>query len=289
MIRVSGELVLADRPRPDALESESLAARIDRETRLPAAEAVRIAAQCAKSLYETHRAGLVHGDVRPSNILLTRTGEVRLVGRQAATATATYLAPERALGAPPTTASDLYSLGVVLYRVLAGRPPFRERDREAMLAAHGDTAPDQLPVDVPPALARLCLQLMARDPKDRPASAAHVMGRLASRHILDPWPLRPEPRSRTVSAYRLAAARRAAAQDRAITVAPAPMILLTAAAAAALCLASAQSPATNGGGVHRVQTSVSATTPHSAGSPSSAAGSAAGGTQSPMPHAGGRH
>ena len=291
-MRVSGELVLADRYRSGGADVESLAAWLERGSRIPAAEAARIASRCATALHEIHRTGVVHGDVKPSNITLTRGGRANLVGfRTAAAGTAAYLAPERAQGAAATAAADLYSLGVVLYQMLAGRLPFADDDRAALLVAHAATAPDQLPADVPPALARLCLQLMAKDPKDRPASAAHVVARLESPRALDPWPARREPRPAVESANRWAALRRPPARDHVVTVTPGPMILLTAAAAAALCLASAQRPVDgSGGGVHRVQTSVSATTSQPSGSvpAPSAAQSSPSGTGSPTPPAAGR-
>jgi len=286
-MRVSGELVLADRYRSGGADVESLAARLDRGSRIPAAEAAKIASRCATALHEIHRTGVVHGDVKPSNITLTRGGRANLVGFRTATAgTAAYLAPERAHGMQATAAADLYSLGVVLYQMLAGRLPFAGDDRAALLAAHAATAPDQLPADVPPALARLCLQLMAKDPGDRPVSAAHVIARLESSRTLDPWPARREPRPAADSAYGWAAARRPPARDRVVTVTPGPMILLTAAAAAALCLASAQRPVDgSGGGVHRVQTSVSATPSQPSGSAPSAAASSPSVTQFPTPPA----
>jgi serine/threonine-protein kinase len=289
-MQVSGELVLADRHRSGAVGTESLAARIDREARIPAAETVRIAARCAGALHEIHSTEVVHGDIRPSNIVLTRTGRANLVGFRGTTATATYLAPERARGVPASVASDLYSLGVILYRMLAGRLPFCGDDRAALLAAHAAAIPDQLPADVPPALARLCLQLMAKDPGDRPASAEHVLGRLKSPRILDPWPAWSGPRPVAESVPGWAAARPVPVRDRVVTVTPGQLVLLTAAAAAAICLASVQPPLASGSGrVQRVQTSVSATTSRPVGTPPSAAAPRPSVTRSPAPPAAAAH
>ncbi|HEU5333601.1 MAG TPA: protein kinase [Actinocrinis sp.] len=288
---VSGELVLADRYRPGRAEAESLAARLDRGSRISPAETVRIASRCAKALHEIHTTGVAHGDVRPANLVLAR-GRVNLVGfRAGCIGTAAYLAPERVQDRTATVASDLYSLGVVLYQMLAGRLPFLDEEREALRAAHATAAPDQLPAHVPPALVRLCLQLLAKDPEDRPASAAHVVGRLASPRILDPWPARREARPAGASQYASAVARRTPPpRERVVTVAPGPMILLTAAAAAALCLASAQRPLENGGGgMHRVQTSVSATTAQPAAPVPPPVPSGATVTHSPAPPAPAEH
>jgi len=285
-MRVSGELVLADRHRSGAIETQSLAARLDGGSRIPAAQTVGIAARIAQALHEIHRTGVVHGDLRPSNILLTRSGTANLVGFRAAAGTAAYLAPERAHGTPATAVSDLYSLGVVLYQMLSGGLPFPDEDHCALLAAHATATPDQLPADVPPALARLCLQLMAKDPEDRPASAAHVLGRLESPRILDPWPPGREPRPTAECVHGWGTARPAPAKNRVVTVTPGPLILLTAAAAAALCLASAQRPLDNGrGGVHRVQTPVSATTLRPAAPPPPAGASNPAATNSATPPA----
>lgn len=181
----------------ELVKGESLAARLAREGRLPADEAACIAAQCADALDAAHQAGLVHRDVKPASIMLTETGvkvvDFGIAGRTGPTGraaggarsgaddaiagpvdTATRSAPERDHSAAEDgPAADLYALGVVLYRMLAGRQPFDVEGpvgcdvRHAALAAD----PPPLPDDVPGFLADVCDRLLARDPAARPASA----------------------------------------------------------------------------------------------------------------------
>jgi serine/threonine protein kinase len=184
----------------ELVEGESLAARLARQRQLPPAEAARIAMLCADALAAAHLAGIVHRDVKPSNIMLTgrdlkiidfgiaatlepsdTTATAGLVG------TVAYLAPERASGAMATPATDVYSLGVVLYQMLAGRLPFQGEESIAMLFAHATQPPDPLPPTVPPALAGLCLRLLAKDPGSRPqtsviAAVLRKIGPLIDKH-----------------------------------------------------------------------------------------------------------
>jgi TolB-like protein/Flp pilus assembly protein TadD len=105
---------------------ESLRERLDREGQLPIAESLRIAADIAGALAAAHARGIVHGDVRPENILLSGGSSVAVLsglGAGELMADGRYRSPEQSGGAPPYPRSDVYALGVVLYEMLAGEPP----------------------------------------------------------------------------------------------------------------------------------------------------------------------
>ncbi len=152
-------------------------------------EAVSIAAQMAAGLSTAHRQGVIHRDIKPANVMIstertvkiTDFGIARFTDDASSTLTATgkilgtadYLAPERALGRPALPASDVYSLGCVLYELLTGRPPFRGATSLAVVQQHVDAAatpPAQLRPEIPEPLSEYVLQLLAKDPGRRPAT-----------------------------------------------------------------------------------------------------------------------
>ncbi len=152
---------------------------------LDARTTMHVAAQAAAALGAAHAAGLVHRDVKPANLLLGRGGQVKITDFGIASAagsapltrtgtligTPAYLAPERVSGQAATPASDLYSLGVVCYECLAGAPPFSGTAVE-IAVAHSQGQIPPLPPHVPADVAALIDCLTARDPRDRPATAA---------------------------------------------------------------------------------------------------------------------
>src|SRR6516164_1236699 len=149
-----------------------------------------IVAQAASGLHAAHLAGLVHRDIKPANLLLAPGGIVKITdfgiahATDSAPVTATgqlvgtpgFLAPERAMGAQATAASDLYSLGIVGYECLAGAPPFTGLALAVALAHHERPLPP-LPGHVPAEVAALVLELTAKDPAARPHSAGEVAAR----------------------------------------------------------------------------------------------------------------
>jgi tRNA A-37 threonylcarbamoyl transferase component Bud32 len=178
----------------ELLEGETLADRVAGGP-LPPAEAARVAAAVADALDAAHQLGIVHRDVKPSNVMLTPDGDVKVMdfGIAAAAdethsttgsglyATVAYVSPERVAGQPATPASDVYSLGAVLYELLCGRPPFPGGSPALVARAHLHDQPPpvrQLAPGVPAGLAEACQAALAKDPVRRPSSAAAFATRL---------------------------------------------------------------------------------------------------------------
>src|SRR3954468_10221570 len=164
------------------VDGENLKELVVRSGRLPVRRAVELALPVADGLAFAHQEGLVHRDVKPQNVLLSREGEVKVTDfgiarsldvEHGVTQTGTvlgtgeYLAPEQASGKPVSPATDVYSLGVVLWELLVGDVPFTGENFVAVALRHLNDPPPplaKLRPDVPPRLAAAVERALAKDP-----------------------------------------------------------------------------------------------------------------------------
>jgi hypothetical protein len=173
------------------VNGESLEQRLRRQAKLSVGETVRLGAQAAAGLAAAHATGLIHRDVKPGNMLLEAGERVKLTDFGLARAaedlkltrtgyvsgTPLYMAPEQARGDEVDARADLFSLGVVLYEALAGKPPFEGNTPLAVLRQVADTPHARLRrvnPDVPEWLEDVIDGLLAKEPKDRIQTAAEV-------------------------------------------------------------------------------------------------------------------
>ncbi|MDZ5442967.1 protein kinase [Micromonospora sp. 4G57] len=182
----SGADDLPDGSRADYLvmefvEGEPLSRRIEAAGQLEVAETMSIVAQVAQSLHAAHARGIVHRDVKPSNLLVQEDGTVVLVdfgvarstnvtsitSTNAVPGTALYMAPEQAAGRPVSGATDIYALGAVAYCCLTGSPPFTGDNPLQVAVRHLDDEPPELSPDIPQPVRELVARALAKDPADR--------------------------------------------------------------------------------------------------------------------------
>ncbi len=175
----------------ELVSGESLAARLERGP-LDPAEARTIAEQLCRALGSAHAQGVLHCDVKPANVMLTGDGQVkvgdfgvaRLAGgtSQALTATVAgtprYMSPEQARGRATTAATDVYSAGVVLYEMLAGKPPFEHGSPVDLGLRHIQEPPPALPAETPRELSAIVARALAKDPAERYSDGAEMAGAL---------------------------------------------------------------------------------------------------------------
>jgi len=173
------------------VDGQTLRQLLSSGRRLLPERALEITAGILSALDYSHRHGIVHRDIKPANVMLTRSGEVKvmdfgiaramadasstLTATSAVMGTAQYLSPEQARGEMVDARSDLYSTGVVLYELLTGRPPFTGDSPVSVAYQHVSeppVAPSQADPTVPPALDALVLKALAKRPEARYQSAA---------------------------------------------------------------------------------------------------------------------
>ena len=188
----------------ELLEGESLSTKIRRDGKMPPAVAVHIARQMCAALHVAHAAGIIHRDLKPANVMLIERGgqsdyvkvldfgvaksytpdqQTQLTHTGMLVGTVEYMAPEQIMGRVVDGRTDIYSLGIVMYRMLTGKAPFRDGGVPALIHAHlnvfpkpmTDTAPE-----LPGALDRVVLRCLAKQPEQRYESMEEVSRALAS-------------------------------------------------------------------------------------------------------------
>jgi hypothetical protein len=178
------------------VEGRTLVEVLRRGGRLDPPRAAAIAAEVADALEAAHARGVVHRDVKPGNVMLTPTGDVRVMDfgiaqpldadatvTRSTMGTPTYAPPEQGDGGPVDARTDVYALGVVLYELLTGRPPFEATSPLAVLAMHQRTVPDPpstRAAAVPADLDAVVATALAKRPEDRFPSAAAMGDALRS-------------------------------------------------------------------------------------------------------------
>lgn len=175
------------------LYPDTLSERLNRETTLPEADVVHLAGGVAEALAFAHGQNLVHRDIKPDNILLAAdqrpvltdfgiaravSGYVAATGYTMTIGTPAFISPEQAQGRPVDGRSDLYSLGITLYRSLTGEVPFKSRDWFELARMHVEDKPPSL-TKLRPGLSRrierIVFRLLAKHPDDRYPSATALL------------------------------------------------------------------------------------------------------------------
>jgi serine/threonine protein kinase len=193
----TGESMLDGVPVPyivmEYVDGRTLRDVLKAERHIMPTRALEITAEILKALDYSHRNGIIHRDIKPANVMLTRSGEVKVmdfgIARSVAQAsaavtqtaavigTAQYLSPEQARGEQVDPRSDVYSTGCLLYELLTGAPPFTGDSAVAVAYQHvreDPIPPSRLNADVSPAIDAIVLKAMAKNPANRYQSAAEM-------------------------------------------------------------------------------------------------------------------
>jgi tRNA A-37 threonylcarbamoyl transferase component Bud32 len=219
------------------VQGQDLKTLIRQKGQLEVGEALDIAVQIAAGVGHAHKAGVIHCDIKPQNVLVTQDGRAKVTDFGIARALSEsgltesdtvwgsplYFSPEQAAGDPPSPASDVYSIGIVMYEMLAGKPPFRAEKTAALALMHMRDEPPPLTArnpQVPPQLEWIIRKVLDKEPSARyrnaeqlalvleeyrehgeqvtgwqpvaPVAAGHVVG--VDRRAVEPGPeLGPEP------------------------------------------------------------------------------------------------
>ncbi|WP_241680812.1 serine/threonine-protein kinase [Pseudactinotalea suaedae] len=172
----------------ELVEGEPMSDMLSRERTLAPGQLLPILAQTARGLHAAHMAGVVHRDVKPSNLLITRDGTVKItdfgiaLGANQAPMTAAgmvmgtaqYLPPEQAMGKAAQGVGDIYALGVIAYEALVGRRPFTGATQVDIAFAHVNQPVPQMPERVDPRVRDVVMSMLDKDPERRPRSGASL-------------------------------------------------------------------------------------------------------------------
>jgi serine/threonine-protein kinase len=210
----------------ELVEGEDLKIMIRRDGPFSVTRALNLVEQICAGVGHAHRAGIVHCDLKPQNILVTHEGKVKVADFGIARAmqqegpvveeepaevvwgSPHYISPEQASGTSPTPASDVYSIGVILYEMLTGVPPFHDPDPDVLVMKHLRETPvplRSLNPRVPPGLEHLVHKVLAKEPAQRFRNAEHFG--LAVRQYLDEGAGRTRPQAPVAEAPALAPTR----------------------------------------------------------------------------------
>ncbi len=170
----------------EMVEGEDLKSLIRRNGPIPVPHALNLTRQICAGVGHAHRAGIIHCDLKPQNILVTTAGQIKVADFGIARAmrgdevseereevvwgSPHYISPEQALGRPPVAASDVYSIGIIFYELLTGVPPFHDADASKLALKHVQDEPTPVTAlnpRVPPGLEWLVRKVLAKDPTNR--------------------------------------------------------------------------------------------------------------------------
>jgi serine/threonine protein kinase len=189
----------------ELVEGQSLRKVMEQEHPLPPARALAIAQQIGEALEHMHGHGVVHRDLKPENVLVTSTGQVKIIdfgialdkaarrltwyGLSATIGTPDYIAPEQIGGRRGDARTDVYALGTILYEMLTGHLPFSGPNALAVMRAKTDGEPRPPSYFVPgfdPSLEAILLKAIERDPRDRYQTAAEFLHDLRNPSAVPP-------------------------------------------------------------------------------------------------------
>src|SRR4051812_22260232 len=169
------------------VDGEDLASLLRRIGRIPQDKAIDLARQLCAGVAAAHERGVLHRDLKPANVMIDGTGDVRITDFGIATAggegdattagTPQYMAPEQLAGKPASIRTDIYALGLILFEIFTGRRAYDAKSIADLKQLHDTgtvTTPSSIVRDLDPAIERVILRCLARDPEQRPPSALTV-------------------------------------------------------------------------------------------------------------------